>query len=81
MLNRHYFRWPEQDALNYLCQGRIAHMPPIYNWCPWVIRKGYKHPRIVHYAAMNDWRGKPNVVKYRDMSWDDAMEMHAEHCK
>lgn len=79
VLNRHYFRWPEQDAMNYLCQGRIAHMPPIYNWCPWVIRDGYSHPRIVHYAARNDWRDEPPVVKYRDMSWDEAMEMHGLH--
>lgn len=79
VLNRHYFRWPEQDAINYLCQGRIADMPPIYNWCPWVIQGDWKHPRIVHYAAQNDWRGKPPVVKYRETEWTEAMELHSRH--
>ena len=76
VLNRHYFRWPEQDAINYLCQGRMAYMPPIYNWCPWVVRGDYKHPRIIHYAAMNNWRGKEPAVKYRDMPWDEVMALH-----
>ena len=79
VLNCHYFRWPEQDAINYLCQGRIAYMPPIYNWCPWVVRGDYKHPRIVHYAAQNDWHNKEPVVKYREMEWAEAMELHAQH--
>ena len=79
VLNSHYFRWPEQDALNYLCQGRIANMPPAYNWCPWVIRDGAKHPRIVHYAARDDWRNEASVAKYREMTWDEAMELHSKH--
>lgn len=74
VLNRHYFMWPEQDALNYLCQGSIAAMSPEYNWNPWVIRDRRMVPRIVHYAARNDWRDEPPVARYRGMSWRDVME-------
>lgn len=76
VLNRHYFMWPEQDALNYLCQGRIACMPPAYNWCPWVMQSFTPVPRIVHYAARDDWRDEPPVRKYRGMSWREVMELH-----
>ena len=76
MLNRHYFRWPEQDVLNWLCQGRIAEMDSAYNYCPWTVRPGMP-VRIVHYAARDDWRGGQIVWKYREMTWDEAMWRHA----
>ena len=78
VLNRHKFGWPEQDALNYLCQGRIAKMPAVYNWNPWVAREGEKHPRIIHYAARDDWRDEPPVLKYRRMPWREVMDMHGQ---
>ena len=78
VLNGHYFRWPEQDALNYLCQGRIAPMPPEYNGCPWT-DDATEPDRIVHYAARDDWRGEPPVAMYRDMTWDEAMRLHGSH--
>lgn len=76
VLNRHYFRWPEQDAINYLCQGRIAHMSAIYNWCPWVIHGDETRPRIIHYAARDDWRDEQVVVQYRAMTWNEAIRRH-----
>ena len=75
VLNNHYFAWPCQDALNYLCQGFIANMPSGFNKCPWVI-DDWSPTRIVHYAARNDWRNEPMVCKYRDMSWDEVMKRH-----
>ena len=75
VLDAHYFEWPCQDALNYLCQGFIGHMPSGYNHCPWVVDD--RSPvKIVHYAARNDWRDEPRVLRYRDMPWDEVMDSH-----
>jgi len=75
VLNCHAFAWPCQDALNYLCQGFIVHMPSGFNKCPWVVDDG-SPTRIVHYAARNDWRDDPIVRKYRDMPWSEVMKRH-----
>lgn len=75
VLNTHYFRWVDQDAYNYLCQGRIAEMDSMYNSCPWVIDSG-SPARIVHYAARDDWRDNVEVHTYRDMPWAKVMELH-----
>lgn len=77
VLNGHYFRWPEQDVFNYLCQGRIAEMDSAYNYCPWVVEPT-KRVRIIHYAARNDWHDEPPVREYRATTWDEAMELHGE---
>ncbi|MBR2838971.1 MAG: hypothetical protein IKE55_09325 [Kiritimatiellae bacterium] len=76
VLNSRCYRWPEQDVLNYLCNGRIAPMPPEYNWCPWVCKSGTETPAIIHYAARDDWRDEQEVRKYRAMTWDEALERH-----
>lgn len=76
ILNSHYFRWCEQDAMNWLCQGRIAEMGPEYNWCGVVEKGGKPGPRILHYAAREDWRGEPEPAMYREMPWDEVMRRH-----
>lgn len=78
VLNSRYYRWPEQDVLNYLCNGRIAELPAAYNWCPWVLKNGTITPTIIHYAARNDWRGEPEARVYRNMSWKEAMDRHED---
>ena len=75
VLNSHYFRWVEQDALNFLCQGRIAEMDSVYNYNDFVVDSG-GIPRIVHYAGHDDWRENMEVLKYRDMPWSKVMELH-----
>lgn len=79
-LNNQYLRWIDQDALSYLCQGRIALMPPEYNWTKWVIGYSKSQPKIIHYAGRNDWRDEPPVKTYRNMSWKTAMTNHAIMC-
>ena len=74
VLNRHRFAWPEQDAMNYLCQGRVAEMPPEYNVTPWTVDAGCE-PRIVHYAAMPGWDEDPNVKAYAGKTWDEVMAL------
>lgn len=76
-LNRHRFTWPDQDALNYLCQGFTQDLPSGYNKCPWVVDDG-SEDRVIHYAARDDWRDEPVVVEYRTMGWDDVMMRHEE---
>ena len=75
VLNMHYFRWVDQDAMNYLCQGRIAEMDSVYNANNWVVDSG-GIPRILHYAGYDDWRENVEVHRYRDMPWEKAMELH-----
>lgn len=63
-------RWPfpDQDALNTLCQGRIRTLPAEYNVCDWTDPFCEK-PKILHYAARHDWREEPDVQRYRAASW------------
>ena len=75
VLNSHYFKWVDQDAYNYLCQGRIVEMDSMYNYNNWVVDSG-RIPRILHYAGHNDWRENMEVHKYRDMPWTKVMELH-----
>lgn len=74
VLNAHYFEWADQDALNYLCQGRIAVMDSAFNRCAYTVRGGA--PYIMHYAGRNDWRDNTEVIKYADITWSRAMELH-----
>lgn len=69
VLNRQRFSWVEQDAMNYLCQGRIVPMLGDYNANDWV---DYYDPIILHFAGTNDWRGHPAAQKYRAMSWSEV---------
>jgi len=77
VLNTHEFSWPDQDVANYLCQGFIKPMPSGYNACDFIIDDG-SVTRILHYAARNDWRNEPEVLKYRDMSWDEVLDRHSK---
>ena len=69
---------------DYLCQGWIAPMPCEYNANHWTVRDFFDAPedvreslaRIVHYAGMKEFRDMPEYVKYRDMTWEEAMGAH-----
>ena len=83
-LNRRYYKYVDQDVYNYTCQGHIAEMPWEYNANHWT-RKGFfempayrriEEARIVHYAGISDFRGEQEYRIYKEMSWDEAMEMH-----
>ena len=72
VLNSRRYTWPEQDVMNYLCQGRIADMPKKYNdmW----FNDPIPNPVVTHYAARGreTWADLPDVVRYRSMSWSDV---------
>ena len=74
VLNHHYFRWVDQDAYNYLCQGRITVMDSMYNHNNFVVDGGV--PRIIHYAGYDNWRENVEVHRYRDMPWSKVMALH-----
>ena len=79
-LNANRYPWVEQDVGNYRCQGAIFDMPSEYNSNWWTDRNA-PNARIVHYAGVKraDWAERPEVVKYRSMSWEQVMWMHERH--
>lgn len=76
-LNANRHTWVEQDVGNMLCQGGIYDMPSEYN-SNWWTDKNAPNARIVHYAGVKrpDWIDRPEAVKYRSMSWEQALWMH-----
>lgn len=68
-LNRRKYTWVEQDVFNYLCQGHIALMDGNYNANDWT---EHNDPKLIHYAGHSDWRWRPELWAYRDMSWEEA---------
>jgi len=76
-LNHWRYQWIEQDVMNYLCQGRIYEMPPEYNACDFI---PHTEERIRHFAAqgLSKWSKDPLVEKWRVLSWDEALELHAD---
>ena len=77
-LNANRHTWVEQDVCNMLCQGAIFDMPSEYNSNWWTDRNA-PNARIVHFAGMKrpQWSELPEVVKYRDMTWEQALWMHS----
>lgn len=77
-LNAQRFQFPEQDAFNELCNGRIAELPD--EWCAMAFNAEVDNPRIVHFAGVkrDKWRENPEARLYLDMTWDEAMRMHEE---
>ena len=82
VLNRRRYTWPDQDVLNYLCQGRIHDMPSCYN-SNWWTDKNAPGARIVHFAGVqrDGWASDPRVTRWRDMSWDEVMALHEQRRK
>ena len=73
VINSRKYTWPEQDVMNYLCQGRIYEMPKEYN--DMAFNGSVEEPVITHYAGQrNDaWTGDTAPMMYAAMSWDDAV--------
>ena len=84
VINSHESAWPDQDAMNWLCQGRIGELDGAWCYCPWTVDPTMPK-RMIHYAAAKDWcpnwRDEPTTVKYREMGWDEVMELHRKACR
>jgi len=77
VLNRRRFPWVEQDVANYLCQGRIAKLPAKFN-TNWWTNRNRGRTVIKHFAGVKarEWRKLPEVVKWRETTWDEVMAIH-----
>ena len=64
-LNRYTFNFPDQDVINLLCQGKILEIDSEWNNNAYTYR--CTHPKIVHFAAMKNYRIHPVYRKYESM--------------
>lgn len=78
VLNRHYYRWVEQDVCNYLCQGRIEEMPFRYNSNYWTNKHNDSDVAIQHYAGIprEQWTNSDVSKRYMAMTWGEVMRLH-----
>lgn len=70
-LNHQAFNNVEQDAMSYLCQGRILEMPSDYNVSNWTKETLVK--KVYHYAAVRDWTTRREYLQYKHTSWEDIL--------
>lgn len=75
-LNWHAYLNDMQDVYSFLCQGHIHDMPSEYNVNRFTAPTNVT--RIRHFAGdgADYWRNHEYTEKYRNMSWDDALELH-----
>jgi len=71
VLNEIRYTFPEQDAINKKCQGRMLMIPEEYNFS--MVSDETEEPKIFHYAVKKDWTMMPEYVKYENTSWNDVM--------
>lgn len=77
-LNERLYPNIEQDVFSFMCCGKIHDMPSEYNCTRFT--RATNVVRILHFAGYRAqrWRKDDAVVKYREMSWDEALRMHEE---
>lgn len=69
-LNKQYFLYVCQDAMNQYCQGNILELSSDYNVCQFT--EHTENPKIRHYAGERvHWRNNSLVQKYRDIPWSE----------
>ena len=83
-LNNTKVPYIDQDAVARFCMDKFVDLPRRYNECYMV---GFtEDPAIVHWAGVKNWQKGPKaprreyLKKYRDMDWEQVMEIHAEKC-
>ena len=70
-LNTIYMPFKEQDTFPMLCKGHILNIGSEYNSC--LYTEPTEHPKIIHFAARNNWRGLPVVTKFAAMTWSEVL--------
>ena len=63
-INNYYEIFPEQNALNKLCQGYILNLPPDYNMNDSTDFQKAKSRKINHFAGNHEWQKYPIFDKY-----------------
>ena len=66
-VNRVDMRFPDQDVINLLCQGRIKPVSPYWNSNIWIVE--VSDPGITHYAADRNYERHKLWQKYEQMEW------------
>ena len=64
LLNSIKLGYPEQDAINILCQNYIYSLPADYNINNYTQKAS--HRKIIHYAAIKNWQNLPLIQKYEN---------------
>ena len=71
-LNNKTFDFPDQDSINQIMRGRILTLPPEFNVSDWTV-KGSAESRILHFAAVRDWRADERWQRFERMAWEEIM--------
>ena len=66
-VNRVDLRFPDQDVINLLCQGRIKPISPYWNSNIWIVE--VSDPGITHFAADRKYEQQPLWQQYEQMEW------------
>ena len=66
-VNRVDLRFPDQDVINLLCQGRIKPISPYWNSNIWIVE--VSDPGITHFAADRNYEKQPLWQQYDRMEW------------
>lgn len=67
-LNTNKYTFVEQDCMNEMCEGKILSLPSDYNVSPFNAMPDV--PRIIHYAACQNWTNEKLYQRYNDLYWD-----------
>lgn len=78
-LNTKKYEVVDQDALVELCQGHILDMDGRYNVSNYTL--SYGPPKIRHFAGEKFWFNDPLVKCYRDIFFDEILEMREKERK
>ena len=66
-VNRVDLRFPDQDVINLLCQGRIKAISPYWNSNKWIVE--VSDPGITHFAADRNYERQELWQQYDQMEW------------
>ena len=67
LVNRQELSFPDQDAVNLLCQTRIKPISPYYNSNKWIVE--VEDPAVTHYAADREYQVHDLWREYTQMEW------------
>lgn len=67
LVNAREMDFPDQDAINERCRGKIKPIDPYYNSNIWIVQ--VEDPAIRHFAADRHYEDKPLWREYERMDW------------
>lgn len=73
-INVEHFQFPDQDAMNIICNGHTLELKSLYNYCRFTTPTT-ADPKIIHYANINNWyEVAPSVQLYKALRWEDVRD-------